>query len=63
VEDLLDEPLTKTLTPKRVVLGDKPSDFSAVDKWTLPRLYTYDYQTLPGDGTAILVLTPAITAQ
>ena len=30
-----------------------------VDKLTLGRLYTYDYQTLPGDGTAILVLTSA----
>ena len=63
VKDLLDEPLTDTLTPKSIVLGDKPADFTAVDRITLPRLYTYDYQTLPGDGTAILVLTAAITAQ
>ena len=63
VKKLLDKPLTRTLTPKKLVLGDKPADFAAVDKLTLPRLYTYDYQTLPGDGTAILVLTAAITAQ
>jgi hypothetical protein len=62
VTDILDQPLTDTLTPKSVVLGDKPADFTAVDRVTLPRLYTYDYQTLPGDGTAILVLTAAIKA-
>jgi len=63
VKDILDRPLTRTLTPKRIVLGDKPADFAAVDKLTLPRLFTYDYQTLPGDGTAILVLTAAIKAE
>lgn len=62
VKDILDEPLADTLTPKSIVLGDKPADFTAVDRVTLPRLYTYDYQTLPGDGTAILVLTAAIKA-
>ena len=39
------------------------ADGAQVDKLTLSRLYTFDYQTLPGDGTAILVLTAAITAQ
>lgn len=63
VKEILDRPLTRTLTPKDIVLGDKPADFTAVDKLTLPHLYTYDYQTLPGDGTAILVLTAAIKAQ
>jgi len=63
VKDILDRPLTRTLTPKRIVLGDTPADFAAVDKLTLPRLFTYDYQTLPGDGTAILVLTAAIKAE
>ena len=63
VAKILDKPLTRTLTPKKIVLGDKPEDLAAVDRITLPRLYTYDYQTLPGDGTAILVLTAAITAQ
>ncbi|MGN6798164.1 MAG: hypothetical protein ACTHKS_08450 [Gaiellaceae bacterium] len=62
VKSILDEPLARTLKPRSIVLGDKPADFSAVDKITLPRLYTYDYQTLPGDGTAILVLTAAIKA-
>src|SRR5207342_650568 len=50
VKAVLDEPLTHTLTPKSIVLGDKPADFAAVDELTLPHLYTYDYQTLPGDG-------------
>jgi hypothetical protein len=63
VKKILDDPLSRTLTPKKIALGDKAADFAAVDKLTLPRLYTYDYQTLPGDGTAILVLTAAITAQ
>jgi hypothetical protein len=62
VKDVLDQPLTETLTPKSMTLGDTPADFTAVDQITLPRLYTYDYQTLPGDGTAILVLTAAIKA-
>lgn len=62
VKDILDRPLTRTLTPRSIALGEKPADFAAVDKLTLPRLYTYDYQTLPGDGTAILVLTAAIKA-
>jgi len=62
VKAMLDEPLTRTLTPKSIVLGDKPADFAAVDKLNLPRLYTYDYPTHPGDGTAILVLTAAIKA-
>jgi hypothetical protein len=56
----LDRPLTQTLTPKKQVLGETPGDGAQVDRLTLPRLYTYDYQTLPGDGTAILVLTAAI---
>jgi hypothetical protein len=54
----LRRPLTRTLTPKKEVLGTGVSDGAEVDKLTLSRLYTYDYQTLPGDGTAILVLTP-----
>lgn len=59
----LDQPLTRTLTLEKQVLGGTPDEGAHVDKVTLPRLYTYDYQTLPGDGTAILVLTAAITAQ
>jgi hypothetical protein len=62
VKAVLDEPLSHTLTPRSIALGDKPADFTEVDRLTLPHLYTYDYQTLPGDGTAILVLTAAIKA-
>ena len=63
VKELLDRPLTRTITPKSITLGDKPADFAAVDRVTLPHLFTYDYQTLPGAGTAILVLTAAIKAE
>jgi hypothetical protein len=63
VKELLNRPLTRTITPKSITLGDKPADFAAVDRVTLPHLFTYDYQTLPGDGTAILVLTAAIKAE
>jgi hypothetical protein len=63
VKALLDQPLARTLKPRSIALGDQPADFTQVDKATLPNLFTYDYQTLPGDGTAILVLTAAITAQ
>jgi hypothetical protein len=51
----LDRPLTRTLTPEKLVLGK-----AHVTGIKLPTLYTYDYQTLPGDGTAVLVLTPAL---
>jgi hypothetical protein len=63
VKELLDRPLARTLKPKSISLGDKPGDFAEVDRVTLPHLFTYDYQTLPGDGTAILVLTAAIKGQ
>jgi hypothetical protein len=63
VKKALDDPLAKTLKSKKVVLGKPLGDGAQVDKMTTSRLYTYDYQTLPGDGTAILVLTPAITKQ
>jgi len=58
----LDHPLTKTLTPEKLVLGRPTAGAARIDRLTLPDLYTYDYQTLPGDGTAILVLTAAISA-
>jgi hypothetical protein len=63
VARILDQPLARTLTLAKQFLGGTPDEGAQVDTLTLPRLYTYDYQTLPGDGTAILVLTAAITAQ
>jgi hypothetical protein len=57
VKDSLAHPLTRTVTPQTLVLGASVPDGAAVDRITLPHLYSYDYQTLPGDGTAILVLT------
>ena len=62
MQSVLDRPLPRTLTPTNAFLGLEVPDGSQVDELTKSRLYTYDYQTLPGDGTAILVLTPAITA-
>ena len=59
----LDRPLSRTLKLKKQVLGETPGEGAQVDGLTLSRLYTYDYQTLPGDGTAILVLTAATTPQ
>lgn len=55
----LGHPLTRTLTPRKEVLGKPLADAASIDRFTLSHLYTYDYQTLPGDGTAILVLTAA----
>jgi len=55
-------PLTRTLTPQQVFLGAAMPDAAHVDELTRSRVYTSDYQTLPGDGTAVLVLTPAISA-
>jgi hypothetical protein len=63
VKSSLEDPLARTITPRRIVLGETLDDGAKVDDLTLSRLYTYDYQTLPGDGTAILVLTSAISGQ
>jgi hypothetical protein len=63
VDRNLDRPLERTLTPKKLVVGDTPGDHARVDELTRSRLYTYDFQTLPGDGTAVLVLSAAISAQ
>jgi hypothetical protein len=63
VKQILDHPLKRTLTSKSVYLGQPLPQGARTTDLTKSRLYTYDYQTLPGDGTAILVLTAAITAQ
>jgi len=63
VKEILDRPLSETLVQKKQVLGQALANGTQVDKITVPRLFTYDYQTLPGDGTAILVLTAAITGK
>lgn len=63
VQGNLSRPLTGTLTPQRVLLGEAVPDAAQVNELTRSRRYTYDFQTLPGDGTAILVLTPVVTGQ
>jgi hypothetical protein len=52
-------PLTRTLKPQQTLLGAGVPNANHVAELTAPRVYTSNYQTLPGDGTAALVLTPA----
>ena len=51
-------PLARTLKPQEVILGSGVPDGGHVGELTSSRVYTSDYQTLPGDGTSALVLTP-----
>jgi hypothetical protein len=55
-------PLARTLKPRQVVLGRGLPDGGHVGELTASRVYTSDYQTLPGEGTSALVLTPAVAA-
>jgi hypothetical protein len=54
-------PLKRTLKPQEVILGGGVPNANHVAELTASRVYTSDYQTLPGDGTAALVLSPAGT--
>jgi hypothetical protein len=54
-------PLTRTLKPQKILLGTGVPDGGHVAALTRARIYTTDYQTLPGDGTAALELTPQIS--
>lgn len=54
-------PLVRTLKPQKILLGEGVPDGGHVAALTRARIYTTDYQTLPGDGTAALELTPQIT--
>jgi len=56
-------PLTRTLKPQQALLGAGVPNADHVAELTRSRVYTSDYQTLPGDGTAALVLTPATSGQ
>jgi hypothetical protein len=56
-------PLARTLEPQKILLGQGVPDGGHVAALTRARIYTTDYQTLPGNGTAALELTPAVTAQ
>jgi hypothetical protein len=60
VEPNLRLPLTRTLKPQQVLLGVGVPNANHVAELTASRVYTSDYQTLPADGSAALVLTPAI---
>jgi hypothetical protein len=62
VKSNLHRPLARTLKPRHVSLSAVlVPDSGHVDALTRSRTFTTDYQTLPGDGTAALELTPAIT--
>lgn len=56
-------PLRRTLEPQTVLLGTGVPDAAHVAELTAARVYTSDYQTLPGDGTSALVLTPTTGTQ
>jgi hypothetical protein len=54
-------PLVRTLKPQQILLGSGVPDGGHVAALTRARIYTTDYQTLPGNGTAALELTPVTT--
>jgi hypothetical protein len=51
-------PLVRTLKPQQTLLGTGVPDATHVAELTASRVYSSNYQTLPGDGTAALVLSP-----
>ncbi|HJQ75291.1 MAG TPA: hypothetical protein VJ814_10405 [Gaiellaceae bacterium] len=51
-------PLARTLEPQQVILGGGVPNANHVGELTASHVYSSDYQTLPGDGKAVLVLTP-----
>lgn len=59
----LDRPLARTLKPQQVLVGGGVPDGGTVGELTASRVYSSDYQTLPGDSTAILVLTLVTSAR
>jgi hypothetical protein len=63
VKQALHVPLARTLEPRQVILGAGMPNGAHVGELTASRVYSSDYQTLPGRGTAVLVLTPVASAQ
>jgi hypothetical protein len=63
VGEMLRRPLTRTLEPQQVLLGVGVSDSAQVNDLIRSHVYNPAFQTLPGDGTEALVLTPALSAQ
>jgi hypothetical protein len=51
-------PLDRTLKPQEALLGAGVPNANHVAELTRSRVYSSNYQTLPGDGTAALVLSP-----
>jgi len=56
--DVLDRPLSRSLTPRRSVsVGDlSPSEAAMVDRLTVSHVFPYQYAPSPADGSPILVL-------
>lgn len=52
-------PLARTVKPQQVLLGVGVPNANHVAELSASHVYTSDYQTLPADGSAALVLTPA----
>jgi hypothetical protein len=52
-------PLRRTVKPQEVLLGVGVPNANHVAELTASHVYTSDYQTLPADGSAALVLTPS----
>jgi hypothetical protein len=48
----------RTLKPQQTLLGTAVPNANHVAQLTAARVYSSNYQTLPGDGTAALVLSP-----
>jgi hypothetical protein len=63
VTRILDRPLSRTLKTRQVFPGVTVPDAAQVDELTRSHVYTSEYQTLPGNGTSALVLTPALSGQ
>lgn len=58
----LGKPLTKTLEPTTPTIGQlQGKELSTVNRLTRPHLYQYEY-TQAQDGSAVLVLSPVVTA-
>ena len=58
VSQNLGRPLTRTIKPQQILLGSPVPDAGRVAHLTASRVYSTNYQTLPSDGSAVLVLSP-----
>jgi hypothetical protein len=59
----LDRPLARTLKPQEILVGGGIPNGATVGALTASRVYSSNYQTLPGQNTALLLLTPVTSAK